>query len=602
MLSVAQINVRSLHNNFDLLKDHLQNKNYDILGVTETWLNGDISDEVSEINNYTFIRQDRLLNAGGVGIYIKNGLHFSVILQECKPFIEHIWIKITQNHNVLIMGIIYRPPGSSHREFLDYFEDLLPQFYAQSGKIVFLGDFNIDQLDVNFSYTSQLNNIFESFDIKHLVNEPTRVTDRTSTLIDLICSSFDGVFDVENLDINISDHFLTCCFDEASLNLVTSYLTLRTQTVVVDENRSNICNILSGVPQGSILGPLLFKIYTFNIIKSLKHCDYHQYCDDTQLKYSFAPHEAQLANARINSDLQEILTSSNKHLLKINPSKSVAMLFCSENQRHLASQCTRNTNTQTSIENSSPTSQPNYIQNCHPNLTDAQPTIHPSQSSPQSTSPQSTETTNPSLLDSNPIQTPLQPDNVEMNIHSQNQPPTSSDTQSSKRTVSEITSPPTSVDQNLFKEPLRKSKKAKTVPEDNNNLAEDLTKYTSSFFQDNSDNGYLTQEELIDFFENAHGSADPLSIAKTIESLLFECNITEGAFYGDRPAHTILHFPISVDAGFAIDECPHNPIYIPVSSSIREITKITVSVVDQELGPVNFRGEKSTLHLNFKER
>ncbi|XP_050512846.1 uncharacterized protein LOC126888543 [Diabrotica virgifera virgifera] len=223
MLSVAQINVRSLHNNFDLLKDHLQNKNYDILGVTETWLNGDISDEVSEINNYTFIRQDRLLNAGGVGIYIKNGLHFSVILQECKPFIEHIWIKITQNHNVLIMGIIYRPPGSSHREFLDYFEDLLPQFYAQSGKIVFLGDFNIDQLDVNFSYTSQLNNIFESFDIKQLVNEPTRVTDRTSTLIDLICSSFDGVFDVENLDINISDHFLTCCkikFDKPPPNNV----------------------------------------------------------------------------------------------------------------------------------------------------------------------------------------------------------------------------------------------------------------------------------------------------------------------------------------------------------------------------------------------
>uniref|UniRef100_A0A6P7H457 Uncharacterized protein LOC114344139 n=1 Tax=Diabrotica virgifera virgifera TaxID=50390 RepID=A0A6P7H457_DIAVI len=128
------------------------------------------------------------------------------------------------------------------------------------------------------------------------------------------------------------------------------------------------------------------------------------------------------------------------------------------------------------------------------------------------------------MTDEDPIQTPIQPDNVEMNNHSQNQPPTPSDTQSSKRAVSEITSPSTSVDQNPFKEPLRKSKKAKTIPEDNKTLAEDLIKCTSSFFQDNSDNGYLTQEELIDFFENAYGSADPLSIAKTytedIEGLL----------------------------------------------------------------------------------
>ena len=46
------------------------------------------------------------------------------------------------------------------------------------------------------------------------------------------------------------------------LNIFTEFLTNRTQRVVVDGHYSELRNVISGVPQGSVLGPLLFILYT----------------------------------------------------------------------------------------------------------------------------------------------------------------------------------------------------------------------------------------------------------------------------------------------------------------------------------------------------
>lgn len=68
-----------------------------------------------------------------------------------------------------------------------------------------------------------------------------------------------------------------------------AYLRDRTHRVVVDSNTSTPIRGLHEVPQGAILGPMLFNIYTSNLPQTLKYCKYQLYADDTQLYYSFPP-------------------------------------------------------------------------------------------------------------------------------------------------------------------------------------------------------------------------------------------------------------------------------------------------------------------------
>ena len=67
------------------------------------------------------------------------------------------------------------------------------------------------------------------------------------------------------------------------LRWVESYLTNRTQFVYVNGCNSHSSPINSGVPQGSILGPLLFLIYINDLNECINHATTYHFADDTNL-------------------------------------------------------------------------------------------------------------------------------------------------------------------------------------------------------------------------------------------------------------------------------------------------------------------------------
>ena len=70
-------------------------------------------------------------------------------------------------------------------------------------------------------------------------------------------------------------------FSQSSLTLLLSYLSDRKQRTKVKNSFSNWSEILSGVPQGSILGPLIFNIYINDIFYFVSENKISNYADDT---------------------------------------------------------------------------------------------------------------------------------------------------------------------------------------------------------------------------------------------------------------------------------------------------------------------------------
>ena len=117
------------------------------------------------------------------------------------------------------------------------------------------------------------------------------------------------------------------------LNWFTSYLGHRSQSVKVNEAVSSPRPLLYGVPQGSVLGPILFTLYTSplsSIIAKFKNLKHHFYADDTQIYIAINPANASSAISELQACLLEIRDWMNDNKLKLNPDKTEFIIFGSE--------------------------------------------------------------------------------------------------------------------------------------------------------------------------------------------------------------------------------------------------------------------------------
>lgn len=119
-------------------------------------------------------------------------------------------------------------------------------------------------------------------------------------------------------------------FSPSSVNLLGSYLCGRKQTVFCDNRFSSCADVSSGVPQGSVLGPLLFCCHINDLPTVLKYCSIQIYADDVQLYVRrLGPCTSELIRM-INADLQHVADWSRRNSLQVNPAKSKAIYISSQ--------------------------------------------------------------------------------------------------------------------------------------------------------------------------------------------------------------------------------------------------------------------------------
>ena len=104
-----------------------------------------------------------------------------------------------------------------------------------------------------------------------------------------------------------------------------SYLSNRKQKVSLNGVSSPFLDVVCGVPQGSILGPLLFLIYINDMNIAIKNSIVHHFADDTNLLYSHK--DPKILRLKMNEDLKLLFTWLCANRLSLNVSKTEFILF-----------------------------------------------------------------------------------------------------------------------------------------------------------------------------------------------------------------------------------------------------------------------------------
>ena len=111
------------------------------------------------------------------------------------------------------------------------------------------------------------------------------------------------------------------------LLLLTSYLKNRKQYVIFNNHESSVTDITNGVPQGSILGPLLFSIVVNDLKNVSNKLKFIMYADDTTIYFNLKDFSPEMREAEINGELEKVNVWLKLNKLTLNTNKTKLMIF-----------------------------------------------------------------------------------------------------------------------------------------------------------------------------------------------------------------------------------------------------------------------------------
>lgn len=196
--SILHQNIRSARNKINMIEALVAELNPDLLCLTELGLG---KTEVEELRipgyslkaNYCRSNMKQQNGHGGVGIYISNKINSIVepldVSSYCSDgLIEIAAVKIKFKSSSVLINCVYRPPTLIKEKIdtaLELLTDCLHETYRNMDGLVIVGDTNICMLSNDYRY-KKLMECAKIFNLRSVLNLPTRVTQSTSSSIDNI--------------------------------------------------------------------------------------------------------------------------------------------------------------------------------------------------------------------------------------------------------------------------------------------------------------------------------------------------------------------------------------------------------------------------------
>ena len=145
-----------------------------------------------------------------------------------------------------------------------------------------------------------------------------------------IFADLQKAFDTNDHEILLAklDHYGIC---GVSNDWFRSYLSDRQQYVSINGYDSHLTKLNCGVPQGSVLGPLLFLLYITDFNQAIKFCKVHHFADDTNLLY--LGKSIKKLNKFVNINLKNLVNWLNRNKISLNVKKTEIVIFKSKKKK-----------------------------------------------------------------------------------------------------------------------------------------------------------------------------------------------------------------------------------------------------------------------------
>lgn len=199
--------MRSLCANINQIKTLLNNCDPPVIVLSETRITSDISDNEIKLKNYKVYRIDSdSRRTGGVAIFIRNEI---LVCDVKRKFMnKNYWLIAVQikyaNWYGIVVGV-YHSPSSDDNEFALHFLQWLNEINESSQNMFVCGDFNINWLNAN-PIQRMIAEGTNDIGLSQIIHSPTRITETSSTLIDLCFCNDKSIKASIKSKFNISDH------------------------------------------------------------------------------------------------------------------------------------------------------------------------------------------------------------------------------------------------------------------------------------------------------------------------------------------------------------------------------------------------------------
>lgn len=208
-------NVQGLSNCLNNIFVVISNLDLQFVAITEHWQNTDSigAFQLQCFKLVTYFCRRKSRAHGGVALYCANYLS-PVIRHDINQLSEEYVFECTAAEFRIdsvgyVVCVIYKPPDTSTEDFILRLDQLL-DIASEGEKFVLVArDFNLDLLPLNKNdkNINTLNSFLNLYNMKYIINSPTRVTANTKSCLDNVYIPSFADYTVNVLNTDISDHF-----------------------------------------------------------------------------------------------------------------------------------------------------------------------------------------------------------------------------------------------------------------------------------------------------------------------------------------------------------------------------------------------------------